>query len=112
MQVGNAVTDAYYDNLGTVTYWWTHAMISDKTYHYLVRACKFLGGKESSTCESLYTYAIDNEFGNIDQYSIYTPSCNTSDGAAQTRRTLHLPLRPKSQVIIIIIISKINNPFM
>ncbi|KAJ6368235.1 hypothetical protein OIU78_000756 [Salix suchowensis] len=34
--VGNAVTDNYYDNLGTVTYWWSHAMISDKTYRQLI----------------------------------------------------------------------------
>lgn len=35
MQVGNA--DTYNDSLGTVTcYWWTHAIVSDKTYHNLV----------------------------------------------------------------------------
>ncbi|RVW31429.1 Serine carboxypeptidase-like 25 [Vitis vinifera] len=54
--VGNAVTDNYYDNLGTVTYWWSHAMISDKT------------------------------FGNIDQYNIYAPPCNNSDGSGATAR--------------------------
>ncbi|KAF9663816.1 hypothetical protein SADUNF_Sadunf17G0091300 [Salix dunnii] len=79
--VGNAVTDNYYDNLGTVTYWWSHAMISDKTYQQLVNTCDFRRQKESDECESLYSYAMDQEFGNIDQYNIYSPPCNNSDGS-------------------------------
>ncbi|KAJ6753053.1 SERINE CARBOXYPEPTIDASE-LIKE 25 [Salix koriyanagi] len=65
--VGNAVTDNYYDNLGTVTYWWSHAMISDKTFQQLVNTCDFRRQKASDECESLYSYAMDQEFGNIDQ---------------------------------------------
>lgn len=95
MQVGNAVTDNYYDNLGTVTYWWSHAMISDKTYHELINTCDFSRQKESNECESLYTYAMDKEFGNIDQYNIYAPPCNNSDGSLATRQsTMRLPHRP------------------
>ena len=94
MQVGNAVTDNYYDNLGTVTYWWSHAMISDKTYRQLINTCDFRRQKESDECESLYSYAMDQEFGNIDQYNIYAPPCNNSDGSAATRRTMRLPHRP------------------
>lgn len=95
MQVGNAVTDNYYDNLGTVTYWWSHAMISDKTYHQLISTCDFKRQKESNECESLYYYAMDQEFGNIDQYNIYAPPCNNSDGSTgATRQTMNLPHRP------------------
>lgn len=96
MQVGNAVTDNYYDNLGTVTYWWSHAMISDQTYHQLISTCDFRHQKESDECESLYSYAMDQEFGNIDQYNIYAPPCNKSDGssAATSSRTIRLPHRP------------------
>lgn len=94
MQVGNAVTDNYYDNLGTVTYWWSHAMISDKTYKQLVNTCDFKRHKESNECESLYYYAMDQEFGNIDQYNIYAPPCNNSDGSTSTRQTMSLPHRP------------------
>ncbi|KAJ6734828.1 SERINE CARBOXYPEPTIDASE-LIKE 25 [Salix purpurea] len=83
--VGNAVTDNYYDNLGTVTYWWSHAMISDKTFQQLVNTCDFRRQKESDECESLYSYAMDQEFGNIDQYNIYSPPCNNSDGSTSTR---------------------------
>lgn len=97
MQVGNAVTDNYYDNLGTVTYWWSHAMISDKTYKQLINTCDFRRQKNSDQCESLYSYAMDKEFGNIDQYNIYAPPCNNSDGSTRTstRQTaMHLPHRP------------------
>ncbi|KAL5739206.1 hypothetical protein ACOSP7_028127 [Xanthoceras sorbifolium] len=93
IMVGNAVTDNYYDNLGTVTYWWSHAMISDKTYQQLINTCDFRRQKESDECESLYTYAMDQEFGNIDQYNIYAPPCNNSDGSSFTRRTIRLPHR-------------------
>ncbi|GAB2279919.1 Serine carboxypeptidase-like 25 [Dionaea muscipula] len=91
--VGNAVTDNYYDNLGTVTYWWSHAMISDKTFHQLINTCDFHRQKNSDECESLYSYAMDQEFGNIDQYNIYAPPCNNSDRSA-VRRTMQMPHRP------------------
>ncbi|XVF58431.1 hypothetical protein PTKIN_Ptkin07bG0066300 [Pterospermum kingtungense] len=94
VMVGNAVTDNYYDNLGTVTYWWSHAMISDKTYQQLINTCDFRRQKESNECESLYTYALDQEFGNIDQYNIYAPPCNKSDGSRFTRQSMRLPHRP------------------
>lgn len=100
LMVGNAVTDNYYDNLGTVTYWWSHAMISDKTYQQLVNKCDFRRQKESNECESLYYYAMDKEFGNIDQYNIYAPPCNNSDGstnskaATTTRHSMRLPHQP------------------
>ncbi|XP_010260054.1 PREDICTED: serine carboxypeptidase-like 25 isoform X2 [Nelumbo nucifera] len=94
IMVGNAVTDNYYDNLGTVTYWWSHTMISDRTYRQLLSTCDFHGQKESKECESLYAYAMDQEFGNIDQYNIYAPPCNNSDGTGFTRRMLRLPHRP------------------
>ncbi|KAF5179146.1 Serine carboxypeptidase-like [Thalictrum thalictroides] len=94
IMVGNAVTDNYYDNLGTVTYWWSHAMISDKTYKQLLNKCDFRQQKNSDVCESLYSYAMDQEFGNIDQYNIYAPPCNNSDGSKNSRQALHLPHRP------------------
>lgn len=97
--VGNAVTDNHYDNLGTVNYWWSHAMISDKTYRQLMSTCDFQRQKESNECESLYYYAMDQEFGNIDQYNIYAPPCsNNSDtaAAASSRHSMRLPHRPHS----------------
>ncbi|KAI8545772.1 hypothetical protein RHMOL_Rhmol07G0064200 [Rhododendron molle] len=94
-EVGNAVTDNYYDNLGTVTYWWSHAMISDRTYHQLISTSDFTQQKESNQCETTYSYAMDQEFENIDQYNIYAPPCNNLDGStSSTRHKIRLPHRP------------------
>ncbi|XP_022965164.1 serine carboxypeptidase 24-like [Cucurbita maxima] len=73
--VGNAVTDMNYDALGTVTYWWTHAMISDTTYNSILTHCNFTSDKTSKPCDNVISYAMNHEFGNVDQYSIYTPKC-------------------------------------
>lgn len=77
-------------------------MISDKTYRQLINTCDFRRQKESDECESLYSYAMDKEFGNIDQYNIYAPPCNNSDGSspatATTRYSMHLPHRPSHPV--------------
>lgn len=75
IQVGNAVTDNYYDSIGTVTFWWTHTMISDKTYRSIINHCNFSAEKSSKKCDDTVNYAMNHEFGDIDQYSIYTPSC-------------------------------------
>ncbi|KAM7508345.1 hypothetical protein LguiA_018798 [Lonicera macranthoides] len=83
--VGNAVTDNYYDSIGTVTYWWSHSMISDKTYKSILNSCNFTAEKYSKKCGEAVNYAMNHEFGDIDQYSIYTPSCKAS-----TTNTLRL----------------------
>ncbi|XP_051141390.1 serine carboxypeptidase-like 25 [Andrographis paniculata] len=96
VMVGNAVTDNYYDNVGTVNYWWSHAMISDRTYRRLLSTCDFKGQvQDSSQCENLYYYAMDKEFGNIDQYNIYAPPCrHNSDRHRHLRRRIRLPHLP------------------
>ncbi|KAF9617339.1 hypothetical protein IFM89_035320 [Coptis chinensis] len=73
--VGNAVTDSHYDSIGTVTYWWSHAMISDHSYHTILSLCDFKSSNTSDACNRAIGYAMNKEFGNIDQYSIYTPTC-------------------------------------
>ncbi|KAB1225987.1 Serine carboxypeptidase 24 [Morella rubra] len=73
--VGNAVTDNYYDSIGTVAYWWSHAMISDRSYKSILKNCNFTEDKTSQQCDDAVTYAMNHEFGDIDQYSIYTASC-------------------------------------
>eukprot|EP01018_Ginkgo_biloba_P005364 Gb_14808 [translate_table: standard] len=49
--VGNAVTDDYYDSVGTVRYWWTHSMISDKTYRTILDNCNFTQEDNSPFCD-------------------------------------------------------------
>ncbi|XP_018480491.2 serine carboxypeptidase 24 isoform X1 [Raphanus sativus] len=78
IKVGNAVTDNEYDSIGTVAYWWTHAIISDKTYKSILKNCNFTAEKVSDDCDRAVNYAMNHEFGDIDQYSIYTPTCVAS----------------------------------
>ncbi|XP_047334836.1 serine carboxypeptidase-like 25 [Impatiens glandulifera] len=100
IMIGNGVMDNYYDNIGTVNYWWSHAMISDQTFHQLINTCHFSGQqKESNECETTYNYAMDQELGNIDPYNIYAIPCpNKSNGtttsAMITTQTTRLPHRP------------------
>ncbi|KAI4335540.1 hypothetical protein L6164_014178 [Bauhinia variegata] len=87
--VGNAVTDNYYDGIGTVTYWWSHSMISDHSYRTIIKHCDFTGEKTSQKCDDTVRYAFNHEFGKIDQYSIYTPACLSSKNKT-TRRFIRL----------------------
>ncbi|WVZ72359.1 hypothetical protein U9M48_020832 [Paspalum notatum var. saurae] len=73
--VGNAVIDDYHDFIGTFEYWWTHGLISDETYEKLRLACEFdVSEHPSKECNKIYEIA-EAEQGNIDSYSIYTPTC-------------------------------------
>ncbi|KAL0337725.1 UNVERIFIED_CONTAM: Serine carboxypeptidase 24 [Sesamum calycinum] len=65
--VGNAVTDSYYDNIGTVTYWWSHSIISDQTYKSIMTSCNFRSTNTSQKCDDALNYAMNHEFGKIDQ---------------------------------------------
>ncbi|XP_038982398.1 serine carboxypeptidase 24 isoform X1 [Phoenix dactylifera] len=80
--VGNAVTDNYYDRIGTVSYWWSHSMISDRTYRSILSYCNFTSTQSSRRCDNAINYAVNHEFGDIDQYSIYTPSCTAPNSTA------------------------------
>lgn len=88
--VGNAVTDDFHDYIGTFEYWWTHGLISDATYHTLNAYCDLESAEHpSAECDK----AIDNAYieqGNIDFYSIYTPTCKST---ISSRRNLkvHYP---------------------
>ncbi|KAK4798767.1 hypothetical protein SAY86_031093 [Trapa natans] len=82
--VGNAVTDDYHDYVGTFEYWWTHGLISDSTYVTLQALCDFESSEHpSKECEDVLDVA-DVELGDIDPYSIFTPTCNKS--AAESHR--------------------------
>ncbi|KAF5177800.1 Serine carboxypeptidase [Thalictrum thalictroides] len=83
--VGNAVTDNYYDSIGTVTYWWSHSMISDRTYHSILSECDFKTNNVTESCSKAISYAMNHEFGDIDQYSIYTPTCKALTANSSTR---------------------------
>ncbi|KAJ0965836.1 hypothetical protein J5N97_026974 [Dioscorea zingiberensis] len=94
--VGNAVIDTYYDNIGTVSYWWTHSMISDKTYKSILSSCNFRSSKNSKSCDHAINYAMNHEFGDIDQYSIYTPSCIAARNSSRSLRLKNTLIRRRS----------------
>ncbi|KAL2482801.1 Serine carboxypeptidase 24 [Forsythia ovata] len=94
--VGNAVTDNYYDSIGTVTYWWSHSMISDRTYKSIIKLCDFKSVNTSQKCDDAVNYATNHEFGDIDQYSIYTPSCKaTKDNTKHSIKLKNTLIRPR-----------------
>ena len=97
IQVGNGVMDNYYDSIGTVAYWWTHSMISDRTYKTILKNCNFSSEKSSKPCDRIVNYALNHEFGHIDQYSIYTPTCLASTNT--TNNSMWRPLRLKNTLL-------------
>ncbi|CAO2199108.1 unnamed protein product [Urochloa humidicola] len=73
--VGNAVIDDYHDYIGTFEYWWTHGLISDETYEKLRITCEHeVSEHPSNACDKILDVA-EAEQGDIDAYSIYTPTC-------------------------------------
>ncbi|XP_022861604.1 serine carboxypeptidase 24-like [Olea europaea var. sylvestris] len=94
--VGNAVTDNYHDSIGTVSYWWSHSMISDRTYNSIIKSCDFKSVNSSQKCDDAVNYAMNHEFGDIDQYSIYTTSCKAmQDSTKHSMRLKNTLLRPR-----------------
>ncbi|GLJ47202.1 hypothetical protein SUGI_0996400 [Cryptomeria japonica] len=78
--VGNAVIDDHYDGVGTTRYWWNSALISDSTYYSIMKTCNFSSHNYSLACNVLLDDVVNQEMGNIDQYSIYTPVCTEAEG--------------------------------
>lgn len=67
--------DGHYDRLGAVMYAWSHAMISDRSYKSILKHCSFTTGKSSKACNSALYLGLVVEFGQVNGYSIYSPSC-------------------------------------
>ncbi|XP_050272370.1 serine carboxypeptidase II-2 [Quercus robur] len=73
--VGNALTDDYHDHLGVFQFMWAAGLISDKTYGLLNLLCDFQSFIHTSdACDNILDVA-NEELGNIDPYSIFTPTC-------------------------------------
>ncbi|XP_024369284.1 serine carboxypeptidase 24 isoform X1 [Physcomitrium patens] len=97
---GNPVTDGYWDNVGNIDYWHSHAIISDQTWEKMKKECNFSDPHCcTKACDRLYTYAETHEFGQIDPYSIYTANCLETISYSSAHRKSYLTVRP-------------NNPFM
>ncbi|KAG2668145.1 hypothetical protein I3760_15G146600 [Carya illinoinensis] len=73
--VGNVLTDDYPGHLGVFQFMWSTGLISDQTY----RRLNLLGVFQSfihtsSSCDKILDVA-NEEPGDIDPYSIFTPTC-------------------------------------
>ena len=76
MQVGNGVMNIDTDNIGRITYPWTHGLISDETYKGLIDSCT-QSNVDGNLCSDFEEKA-SNEKGNIYGYDIYAPLCGAS----------------------------------
>ncbi|KAF9588054.1 hypothetical protein IFM89_007295, partial [Coptis chinensis] len=88
MQVGNALTDNFNDQLGRSEFLWSTGLISDQTYklHNIFSShASFVHNLEN--CSKIFD-VITLELGNIDIYSIYTLACtsNVSDSDKPPKR--------------------------
>ncbi len=93
------MTDGYWDNVGVIDYYWTHAMISDHTYHQLKKLCNFSDPNCcSNSCINVYNYATITEIGIIDPYSINTPACTEVVGGGSPQKKKFLSFRPNNPV--------------
>ncbi|KAL0337758.1 UNVERIFIED_CONTAM: Serine carboxypeptidase II-2 [Sesamum calycinum] len=76
--VGNALTDDFHDHLGVFQFLWSVGMISDQTFKQLNILCDFQSFIHASErCEKALGIA-DEEVGDIDMYSIFTPPCTAN----------------------------------
>ncbi|KAG0496355.1 hypothetical protein HPP92_001046 [Vanilla planifolia] len=95
--VGNAVTDDYNDDIGVNEYWWTHGLISDDTYHKLMASCVPHPSTNSPTDECFDVKRVAfREMGNIDTFSIYSPTCNTANSPGRHLLRGHHPWMTKA----------------
>lgn len=103
LQVGNALFDDFHDHLGIFQFMWTNGLISDQTYRLLNVFCDYESFVHtSSQCNKILDIASD-EAGNIDSYSIFTPTCHASFASSRNkvmkRKRLHVSIdAPATQV--------------
>jgi serine carboxypeptidase-like clade 2 len=82
LQVGNALTDGYSDNLGAIKFYYYHSIISDQTYTTLIQNCNFsvdgpvVESIPNATCDNAVNYAYNVEVAEINPYNIYGLNCN------------------------------------
>jgi serine carboxypeptidase-like clade 2 len=98
IQVGNAATDAYSDNLGATDFYYYHSLISDDTYKQLKENCDFAYdlpvdySLRNATCLNTSNYALDVVMREINLYNIYGPWCNPPATTAGRPAFVKVPL--------------------
>ncbi|EAZ02442.1 hypothetical protein OsI_24545 [Oryza sativa Indica Group] len=78
IMIGNAAIDSSSDDRGLVEYAWDHAVISDEIYAAIKGNCTFPDdGNETDKCNTAWN-GFFTAMGDIDIYSLYTPSCTAA----------------------------------
>lgn len=83
MQVGNPITNDYYDYKGILEYAWSHSVISDQEYDKARKACNFKLANWTDGCENAMS-VVFNHYEEIDIYNIYAPSCRLNNTSSYT----------------------------
>ncbi|CAM6026039.1 unnamed protein product [Sphagnum balticum] len=115
--VGNPDIDNYWDSVGDIDYYFSHAMISVETYKALQQSCNFSDVNCcSQQCDDAFNQAY-TEIGNIDHYSINTPACLSSAATAGTAGSSTRPadfsrLHRKNPVCILYLVAPSTTKFL
>ncbi|KAK6921464.1 Peptidase S10, serine carboxypeptidase [Dillenia turbinata] len=83
--IGNALLDDETDQKGMMDYAWDHAVISDRVYYDVKKACNFSQENVAEACHS----ALDEYFAVyriIDMYSLYSPICVDTNFSSKSRQ--------------------------
>ncbi|GLJ12192.1 hypothetical protein SUGI_0186370 [Cryptomeria japonica] len=86
--IGNGIMNSNTDNKGSIDYLWSHALISDRVYHGVLKYCDFssIYATTSNLCTN-YSIQASQEYGNIDPYNIYAPLCTLSESNSKAVNT-------------------------
>ncbi|XP_074270816.1 uncharacterized protein LOC141594720 [Silene latifolia] len=74
LQVGNPLTDDYYDSKGLLEHAWSHSVISDEQYNKAKEVCDFKELVWSNDC-NIAMNVVFGIYKEIDIYNIYAPIC-------------------------------------
>uniref|UniRef100_A0A0E0LFY6 Carboxypeptidase n=1 Tax=Oryza punctata TaxID=4537 RepID=A0A0E0LFY6_ORYPU len=86
IMIGNAAIDSSSDDRGLVEYAWDHGVISDEIYAAIKGNCTFPNdGNETDKCDTAWN-GFFAAMGDIDIYSLYTPSCTAALNGTNSSR--------------------------
>lgn len=74
LQVGNPLTDDFYDSKGLLEYAWSHSVISDDQFNKTKEVCDFKALFWPTECVTAMN-VVYGKYKEIDFYNIYAPIC-------------------------------------
>lgn len=83
MQVGNPITNDYYDSRGLAEYAWSHSVVPDEVYNSIKKYCDFKNSNWSDDCSATMDI-VYSQYQEIDIYNIYAPKCLLNQTSASS----------------------------